>query len=286
MSRDLVRAVLRGGSGLAVGFSLVPEDAIAGVMWGHLGQLRLVAACCDIELDFAFVPAWEPGATSLAEAVGSCGTSVFWTVAGPLGRVAAERGWSQTVVDTARHAPDLADALDRATEAAASDVASAPPGAVACVIAEDIAVLDGPLYAPDHVLAELLPRLGRLAASALERGMDPVLHSDGDTRVFMRAIASAGFRALHVGGVSYDTFETIYASARAAGLAVIGGLPGDDLRSGAPQAIRAGVRAGVLAAAQGLLLADDGGLTTSEEVAALVAAVEASRRPAVWEERP
>ncbi|MDZ4065034.1 MAG: hypothetical protein U1E22_10265 [Coriobacteriia bacterium] len=282
---DVVRALLRGGSGLAVGFSLVPQDAVAGLMWGHPGQSRFVAACSDLELDFAFMPAWEPGAALLAQTVARCGTAVFWTVAGPLGRVARERGWSRTIADTARHTEDMAQALDRATEAAAHEIASAPPECVVCVIAEDLVGGSGPLYAPDYVFSELLPRLGQLAAAALAHGMDPVLHSDGDTRVFTRTIASAGFLGLHIGGVSCDTFETIYASARAAGLAVIGGLSGDDLRSGAARAIRAGTHAGTLAVERGLLIADDGGLTTSEEVAALVAAIEAARRSTVGEER-
>lgn len=274
---DLVRGLLRGRSGLAAGFSFVPEAAIAGMMWGHPGTPRLAAACCELGLDFAFVASGEPGARALAEAVASCGASVFWTVEGPFGRVSAERGWSRTLADTARLTLDLTDALDRATLDAATEIAAAPPAAVACVIAEDIAASYGPLLAPDYVFAELIPRLGRLVAAATNRGMDPVLHSDGDTRVVIDALVDAGFLGLHVGGVSYDEFEMIYQSARAAGLSVIGGLSGDDLRAGVPRAMKAGVTAGMLAMSRGLLVADDGGLTTSEEVAALVAAIGTAR---------
>lgn len=273
-----VRRLLHGAPGLAAGFSFVPSEAVASLTWGHPELPRVAAACCDLELDFAFVPAKEPGAASLAEHIDSCGTAVLWSVDGPLGRVASELGWARVIVLSATCPEDLDAALDRAVEAVAHEIASAPSGAVGCVIAEDLASNGGPLFPPDFVFENVLSRLGRLAELARGRGMEPIIHSDGDTRVFLHAMAGIGFDAIHVGGLDYRVFVELYGSARAAGLGVIGGLPGDDLRAGAPRAVEAGTRAGLLAEVGGLLVSDDGGLTTSGEVTALMAALGAARR--------
>jgi hypothetical protein len=61
------------------------------------------------------------------------------------------------------------------------------------------------------------------------------------------------------------------------GLAIIGGLEGDDMRAGEVVAIASGARAAVAAESGGMLIADDGGLTSTKEVRALFAALGAAR---------
>ncbi|MBN2848449.1 MAG: hypothetical protein JXP72_08390, partial [Coriobacteriia bacterium] len=99
----------------------------------------------------------------------------------------------------------------------------------------------------------------------------------GDIRPLLPAIARAGFVAVHAGGgLNVDAFERLFWSARAEGLAVIGGLPTVELRN-AVRAEALGSRIGVLARAGGLLVSDDGGITTPLEVSALVTALAAAR---------
>ena len=63
-------------------------------------------------------------------------------------------------------------------------------------------------------------------------------------------------------------------TARDAGLVVLGGIEAATMLSGAR---RLGVHAGLLARAGGLLVCDDGGITSAEEVAALAGALESAR---------
>jgi hypothetical protein len=58
---------------------------------------------------------------------------------------------------------------------------------------------------------------------------------------------------------------------------VVGGLSARTLGTGPPPAVLAGTRLAILAESGGLLIADDGGITTPEEFAALLAALAATR---------
>ncbi|MHB1341484.1 MAG: hypothetical protein ACYCX5_06935, partial [Coriobacteriia bacterium] len=154
-------------------------------------------------------------------------------------------------------------------------------GARAIVIAEDLAGSQGPLVAPDFAIDMLLPRLANTVAIAAEAGVPAILHSDGDIRILLGAIHRAGFAAVHAGGgLDLDGFERLFWAAREEGLVLIGGLQSIDLGRGLPRAEVLGSRVGLLARAGGLLVADDGGITSPAEVTALIRALSAARAAA------
>ncbi|HZL07298.1 MAG TPA: hypothetical protein VFE45_18085, partial [Coriobacteriia bacterium] len=153
-------------------------------------------------------------------------------------------------------------------------------GARAIVIAEDLAGTAGPLVAPDFAIETLLPQLGAIVKVANESDAPAVLHSDGDIRLLLGAVRRAGFSAVHAGGgLGFDGFERLFWAARAEELAVLGGLQSLELTS-LTRAESLGSRVGLLARAGGLLVADDGGISTTGEGVALVHALAAARAAA------
>jgi hypothetical protein len=277
---DRVRFALAGGPGEpCVGVTFLPAEAVRALAWGTPADVPVVTAVCSrLSPEFAFVESWGKDALSACEAVAECGTVPFWVVRGPLDAVASERGWSETLAATVREPAALGPALDTAVDAARASVrAAAERGAGAVVVADDLAGADGPLLAPDFALAELLPRAGRIASAAAAVGLPAVWHSDGDTRAFLGAAAREGFAGVHPGGLGPDPFRQLFGSARREGLVVLGGVPGWALRSGTPSAIGAATSAALIARSGGLLVCDDGGVTTGEELGALIAALQSVR---------
>ena len=136
---------------------------------------------------------------------------------------------------------------------------------------------EGMFFSPDYAIEEMMPLLAMLAEAAAEETVPAVLHSDGDVRVLMSSIRHAGFAGLHVGSVDQETFREEFDISEAEGLGVLGGLDPDALRAGVDEAVATGIRAGVTAQSGGLLICDDGGITTSAEVAALKSALEVVR---------
>jgi hypothetical protein len=268
-AEDTVRDVLEGGPGAFCGITYVPEPAITRAL-GVKDEPYLVAAAEWFELNFAFVDAEREDAEVLCAGLSARGVAACWSTSGPLGRVALRRGWEATLTDSVRDARSLDSALNETTAAVCEQVDSAvEAGATAFVVAEDLAGADGMLVSPDWVIDELAPHLAQAASYATDRGLVPLLHSDGEVRAALRTIARAGFAGVHLGGMGWTAFEHMYDAARGEGLAVIGGLEGEELRAGDASAASLGSRAASLAERRGLLVADDGGLTTPEEVAAL-----------------
>jgi hypothetical protein len=277
---DRVRFALAGGPGEpCLGVTFLAEEAVRALAWGTLADAPVVTAVCSrLAPDFAFVESWGKDSLAVCEAVAACGTVPFWVVRGPLDAVANERGWSETLAATVREPAALAPALDAAVDAASSSVrAAAECGAGAVVVADDLAGADGPLVAPDFALAELLPRLGCIASAAAVHHLPAVWHSDGDTRALLGAAAREGFVGVHPGGLGPDPFRQLFGSARREGLVVLGGVPGWAVRSGTPSAIGAATSAALIARSGGLLVCDDGGVATGEELGALIAALQAVR---------
>lgn len=272
--------LLQGGVGAAYGMTFVPEDALREVYWGVTDPHPIVAAAADLELDFVFIDLAEEGAAATALSLRSIGTAPFLVVTGPLGCVARENGWDAALRLTATASDPEAEWLAEATQQCAQDVTAAcDAGAFAVVIAEDIADSGGLMVDPEWFENALLPSLTALCSAAADRGVSAVFHGDGMMAAYSGAIALAGFTAIHVGGMGWAAFNDLYSAARAADLAVIGGLEGEELRAGPLRAVRAGTQAAVVARGNGLLIADDGGLVTAHEVAALISAIQAARAP-------
>ncbi len=274
-----VLTILGGATGIVAGMSMVPSSALAELEGGAQSAPALaVAACSRLAPDFLFVPAWEPWADEASDRVASCGTDVFWVVPGPFGVVAERDGWSETLHRTLSDTEGLRTDLTAALPALVEHVRrGARLDVKAVVVADDLAGSSGMLVSPDFALDVLLPLLGQLADAAAEQAIPAVLHSDGDTRVLLHAVRRFGFAGVHPGGLTVDEFEKFFDSARREGLGVLGGIDGESLRSGTPSAIAAGERVAVLALRGGLLLCDDGGITTGSEVSALMSAINAAR---------
>ncbi|MBE0416556.1 MAG: hypothetical protein IBX63_02190 [Coriobacteriia bacterium] len=277
-----VRRALAGEPGEpCTGITFLAEDAIRALAWGSSADSPLVTAVCSrLAPDFAFVESWIGDASATCQSVAGCGTVPFWVVRGPLDAVANARSWSESLAATVRDAAALAPLLDGGVEAACMSVrVAAACGAGAIVVADDLAGADGPLMAPDFALSELLPRLGVIAATAVGEDLPAIWHSDGDTRAFLGAAARGGFAGVHPGGLGPDPFRRLFGRARQEGMVVLGGLPGWALRAGVPSALRAATSASVIARSGGLLVCDDGGVSTGEEIGALIAALQTVRGP-------
>jgi hypothetical protein len=281
-ARERVLAALWGEAPdpVVVGFTYVPATVVghgAGEPPGG-GATRLARAAADAGLDFAFVRHGAPGSMRLAGMLVKLGIAPVWAVDGvlwsALDAVGLEIGLRATMLDPDSLEPLLDEALERALAGVA---AARSAGAVAVAVGEDLAGETGPLVSPDYVNDAVMPRLARIAQEATSLGMPAVLHADGDARVFVPAAARAGFQGVHASGGAYG-FAAFAAAARAAGLAAVGGLSTADVSGGLAAAVAAGTLAGTLATEGGILVADDGGVSTREQYACLVAAVEAARR--------
>jgi hypothetical protein len=147
----------------------------------------------------------------------------------------------------------------------------------AIVIADDLAGSSGPLASPEYLVANVLPRLARAAAATRAAGRPAILHSDGDVTSMLRAVSRAGFSGIHLAGVGDEALGRLFGQARAAGLVVLGGLGARSLAQGLVGGVRTGTRLAVLARTGPLLVADDGGITTTKEYAALLGAISAAK---------
>lgn len=267
------------GNPFPFGLTFVPIEALGPVV-GAPGDPAsdLVEAAVALKAAFAFVPAAAPWADRAVVALGDAEIAPMWAVDGPLWPMIEARGTLEGLRATLTRAEEIGVEIESRLAACSAQLArGAALGARAFVLAEDLAGSDGPLVAPDFAIAELLPRYARLVDEARALGLPSVLHSDGDIRPLLPAIARAGFVAVHAGGgLGFEAFDRLFWASRDAELAVIGGLLTSELGNPA-RAEALGSAIGVIARAGGLLVADDGGITTSAEVANLVASVAAAR---------
>jgi hypothetical protein len=279
MSGFEVRAALFGESaGLLVGITWLPEPALQAVEFGtpSAGPADALATlAAALELDFAFVPSSERWAAEAVDGLHEQGVAAIWAVPGVFGRVGEQVGWSEMLRLTAAEPGGLAVHLGEALHEALDDVrAGVQARAEAILVADDVAGATGFLVSPDFVLDALVPCYRSLAREAAAHGLPAIFHSDGDIRTLYPALKKAGYSAVHLAGLAAPALEMPFASARAEGLVVLGGVESAAIMSGARLL---GEHAGRLALTGGLLVCDDGGLTSPEEIAAYAAALEAAR---------
>lgn len=262
------------------GLSFIPED-LAGAC-GDTGDsdpvAGLVRLCEDLDAAFAFVPEDSSHATALVDALIEAGVAPMWVLSGPLWPLIEERGVLEGLRQTLTDPEGFCSVLDHGIAGLSGSMRVGHDlGSRVLVLAEDLAGSEGPLVAPDFVIGELMPRYGRLTDEARELGVPVVLHSDGDIRVLLPSIARAGFAGVHVGGgLTVDGYLRIVHAAQMLGLAVFGGLMTGELVS-ATRAEALGGLLGRLARSEGIFLADDGGITTGEELERLTIALGIAR---------
>jgi hypothetical protein len=259
------------------GISFVSPEVLRGTTGADSGEPSelLVAAVNDLSLDFGFVPADVDWAEEAVSGLSRSGRGALWVVDGPLWPALLGRGVSEGLKATAWDPGSLDAALDGLTMQAQDLIMKgAGIGADTVVVADDVAGSTGPLVSPDYFNEHLVERYALLVATAASAGLRTVFHSDGDTRVFLAGIARAGFIGLHGGGgLDQESFERLLLATREQGLTLLGGLDSARLGEGPDAAMRAGTRAGMLASAGGLIVTDDGGMTTVEEIEAFTPAL-------------
>jgi hypothetical protein len=267
------------GTPFPFGLTFVPAGALGPVIGAtHGPAVDLVEACLELGASFAFVPANAIWAEDAITALAETGVASLAAISGPLWPLIEAKGVAEGLRATLTRPEETAAEIDAQIDSLVAEVARvAGMGARAIVLAEDLAGTQGPLVAPDFAIAELMPLYERIVRAARSLGMPAVFHSDGDLRLLLPAIARAGFVAVHAGGgLGLEAFERLYWAAREEGLAVVGGFVTSELANAA-RAEALGSHVGVLAKTGGLFVADDGGITTPEEMAALVTALAAAR---------
>ncbi len=259
------------------GISFVPPEAMPGTRAASSDDPAeiLAATVADMSLDFAFVPVDVEWATDAVARLSDEGRGALWVVDGPLWPTLCELGLTEGLKATAWNPGSLVPLLDRETSRAQAEImAGTGLGVDAIVLSDDVAGTTGPLVAPDYFNEQLVERYALLVATAASGGIRSVFHSDGDIRVFLPGIARAGFIGVHGGGgLGQEGFERLLVATREQGLTLLGGIDTAQLREGSISAVRMGTRAGLLASAGGLIVADDGGITTAEELGAFTAAL-------------
>jgi len=279
MSRGTVTAALAGrDAGFVCGLTWLSPEVVRALI-DEGGSVPPAEALTSIAVaagvDFVFVPANESWAVEAAGALAAADIATIWSVTGVLGRVALKLGWVEALRMTAAEPGALAGPLAEALHDALVEVRAGIAADVdAILVADDLAGATGPLVAPDYSLDALVPCYRRIAHTATADGVTALFHSDGDVRVLMPSLARAGFSAIHLAGVSEESWGASYGVARGEGMAVLGGIEAMSVTRGVR---RAGERAGRFALADGLLVCDDGGITTAEEVVALTAALDVAR---------
>lgn len=267
LAGEVVRPVVRGLSFIAPDVLPVRSDSAAEM---------LTAACSELRLDFAFVPASEPWFAEAAAMLSDAGVAVMAVVDGVLSRTVDSLGFAEVATRSARSPESLEPVLRSASEVAEmrlDEALSIAPAAV--VIADDMAGAEGPLFAPAFLALNVLPLYKKLPARAGCAGVPAVLHSDGDIRLLLEPIARTGVAAIHGDCGDPANVSGTFTTARRHRLAFVGGIPTRALGSLA-SATLAGAMAGTLAEAGGVLVCDDGGVGTSEEAAALFRALAAA----------
>ncbi|MBE0475869.1 MAG: hypothetical protein IBX62_02060 [Coriobacteriia bacterium] len=264
---------------VAVGLTFAPPEVLLALGGSREPVEALPGACEKLDLDFVFVP---PGSEAAMPVVAERACEPIAEVAAPLGRVLHQLGWTDGLRATAEDPSSLRPALDEAEKSAAEAVrVAAAAGAGAVVLAEDLTGSSGPLVPPDFAFAEVFPRLQRLAEAAAAGGLPALLHTDGDARAFVSSAARAGFAGVHGGGgLEPEGVASLVAAVRRARLSFVGGIPTVELASGPMRAVAAGSRVGLIARAGGVLLADDGGMSSAAEASSFVSALQAAREAA------
>lgn len=253
-----------------VGPSLVPGASGADPV------AALARAAARARLDFCTAPSWEPWAGGCVERAHDDGLACVWAVGGVLTPALAALGHVHGLRAIARDPALLRPALDEAAGAMLAALrAGVALGADAVIVADDLASDAGPVADPAYLRAEVMPRLALAARAAGDAGLPAVLHSDGAMDALVGDIRAAGFSGVHLGRLRTG-FDRAAAAARAVGLVAMGGLEAAVVGGGGPRAVAEGTRLAILAQAGGVIIADDGGVSTTAQYAGLLAALGAA----------
>jgi hypothetical protein len=269
-------------SGYATGMTWVPTSGLRALTWdsGVENEAEaLEAVATALGLDVAAVSSSDAWAGEGVARLHGAGIAAFWIVDGVLTRVAEERGWSAVLRLSATAPGELAVALaEQLHEALIAARAGLEAGADVLLLADELAGTAGWLVSPDFALEALVPCYRRIATEWAGDGRVAVFHSDGDVRALLPSLAGAGFDGVHFGLLGAGQLAASVEAARSAGLCPVGGIEITSLVEAGSRHV--GAHAAALVRGGRLLLADDGGMTSAEDVAAFGAALDAARAEA------
>ncbi|HSK47573.1 MAG TPA: uroporphyrinogen decarboxylase family protein [Coriobacteriia bacterium] len=265
-------------SGHAFAMTWAPPAALRALTWDSGVESEpeaLATVASALSLDLAFVPASVDWAAEAAWRLAEDGIAVGWIVDGPFGRVAAQLGWEPALAMTASRPGELAARLDEALHESLEDARNGlSAGAEVLLVADELAGASGWLVSPDYALDALIPCYRRIVVEWQDRG-PAAFHSDGDVRAVMPALSSAGFAGIHLGLPGSAGLQALVAGAAASGLCAIGGIGVQELHEHGAR--HTGERAADLARLGRIIIADDGGMSAGEELAAFSAALDVAR---------
>jgi hypothetical protein len=259
----------------ATGVTFIEPHLLAGDDSAADPAESLAAACRTQHLDFAFVSGQARWSESAIAALRDVGAGSAWVVPGVFGALLDPALPVEGLKAIARGGYGIPRTLDAALDIAIAEAGRGTrAGASAIVVADDMAGSHGPLADPAFLEEQVFSRLARIAGVARTAAVPAILHCDGDAGFLMSFAARAGFEAIHGDTGGPSGVERALVAARVAGLAFIGGVPTAEL-VGEPRPELERWRERALARGRGLLLADDGGVTTHDEAAALLAILRA-----------
>lgn len=276
MGRQQALAALMGEPVLAHGLMWVTAAALRGLTWdsditGNAESLCAVAVAFGV--DMVLVESTVNWAGEAAALLREHDIAVAWAVPGVLSRVAATHGWTETITASVKKPGELAYALDEALHEMLVSVRHGQSvNAEILVVADELASTAGWLVSPDFALDGLVPSYARAASEWL--GKPAIFHSDGDIRVLYAILARAGYAGVHLAPATQAQLGAAAVAAHAAGLCPVGGLAAQSLRS---EGARRTAEYAAAVATPPFVFADDGGMTSAEELAAFGAALDTLR---------
>lgn len=241
------------------------QEPLKGSTWLPFEAAEsLTSYCVENHLLCTFISSVDPHLAAKLEACKKAGVATCVSVDGPFSAVAATCGWEVAIAAT--HKGEKALFEDEAEKCLAAVFAAGEAGADCIVVADEVASPEGPLAAPEF-LPQLAEYWRQMVENASAMGVPAVFHSDGDLCGFCPQLAEAGFSGVHIAnGVDIGRASALFEAATKAELTPIGGIPALALGQDA-SVIRAHVEA-LTHAYPASIIADDGGMTTPEELAA------------------
>lgn len=189
---------------------------------------------------------------------------VILKIDGPWTRLCSELTW-QGALKLSASGADFKHALERFTDEILGEIEALESDQRA-VIADEICSGAGWLLEPQQVRDELLPLYARFNG-AFDRQLG--FHSDGNIASLFADLERVGFRFVHLASVNYVELPAIAHHAQVHALVPYGGIDTATIEQG-PLSQELREMLAELVSDQGLIVCDDAGLTTSEQLDAFL----------------
>lgn len=189
---------------------------------------------------------------------------VIKKIDGPWTRLCNEVSWKSALAmsaDTQR----FSQALEGYKDAILAEIEELEPGE-RTVIADDICSGAGWLLEPAVIRSALMPLYAQFTG-AFDRTLG--FHSDGNISELFADLEEAGFSFVHLASVNYVELEKIVISAQNHALDPFGGISTETISAG-PLSDELRTMLGDLVADHGLIVTDDAGLETPEQLDAFL----------------